>query len=173
MTQEIWDKFKMGYFILYKNSGGLFGDAIVRKQLASGFNKEDAQYTHVEVSGGENHSVDIAPPTSKLVNIEEAHKGEYAKLVRYKDKNYEDRLRYKVAYFSATLCNRGYDFQGILSFLFRWVHQNNRMYFCSEGAAWALTKVFPGVMGKEPDKCMPADFFNSYLFEIMWEGKIE
>ncbi len=173
MIQEIWDKFKMGYFILYKNTGGIFGDNIVKQQIAFGFSKEDSQYTHVEVSGGEVHSINIAPPTSKLVEINKAHKGEYACLVKFKNSDYEDRLRYKVAYFSATLCNRGYDFQGIFAFLFKWIKQNNRLWFCSEGAAWALQLVFPNALGKTSDKCMPADFLNPLYFEVVWEGVIE
>lgn len=173
MTQEILDKFRMGYFILYKNTGGLFGDAIVKKQLAAGFMPDDAQFVHVEVSGGESYSVDISPPVSKLVKITEAHKGEYCRVVRFKNDYYEKALRYKVAYFSATLCNKGYDVQGILAFLFKWIKQNNRLYFCSEGAVWALQMVFPGVLGITPDKAMPVHFTMQSDFEVVWEGKIE
>lgn len=163
----------MGYFILYKNTGGIFGDAIVRKQIASGYSKEDAQFCHIEVSGGEVHSVNISPPVSKLVTITEEHKGKTVRLIKFKDQSYEEGLRYKVAYFSATLCNKGYDVKGIFAFLFKWIKQDNRLYFCSEGAAWALQKVFPGAIGWIPDKVMPADFTNQIFFETVWEGVIE
>jgi len=172
MTQDVLDKIRMGYFLLYKNKGGLFGDAIVKRQLVSGFSPEDAQFTHIEVSGGEIHSVDISPPISKLVKITEDHKGEYCRVVRYKNDTYEQALRYKVAYFSATLCNKGYDIPGIFAFIFKWIKQNNRLYFCSEGAAWALQMCFPNAIGKIPDKCMPADFLTPLYFEKVWEGEI-
>lgn len=173
MNQETLDKFRMGYFLLYKNTGGIFGDNIVKRQLAAGFLPADAQFTHVEVSGGEIYSIDISPPVSKLVKITEAHKGEFCRLVRYKDEEYEKALRYKVAYFSATLCNKGYDVKGVLSFIFRWIKQNNRLYFCSEGAAWALQMCFTQAIGKTPDKVMPAHFTMQNEFEVVWEGKIE
>ena len=163
--------FKMGYFILYHSDNSLFSKAIVKRQQLAGFNSHDAQVTHVEVSGGERHSINISPPISKLVDITKAHKGRYAYLVRYRGYS-DDGKRYKVAYFSASLCNKGYDIRGILAFLFRWIKQCNRLYFCSEGALWALQMVFPGVLSITPDKCMPAHFFRGE-FEVMWEGKIE
>jgi len=166
------DLFRMGYFILYKNTGGIFGNSIVKKQLASGFNLESAQFTHIEVSGGEIHSVDISPPVSKLVKITEEHKGEFCRVVRFKNEDYEKALRYKVAYFSATLCNKGYDVRGILAFLFKWIKQNNRLYFCSEGALWALQMVFLGVLGIKPSDCMPARFLGAE-FEEVWSGIID
>ncbi len=171
MTQDILDKFRMGYFILYKSEGDFFGKGITAKQLSAGFSVEDSQYVHIEVSGGETTSVNISPPISKLVDITQDHKGRTTKVVRFKNTDYENRLRYKVAYFSATLCNKGYDFGGILAFLFKWIKQNNRLYFCSEGAAWALQKVFPGILGINPNDCMPARFLGKE-FELVWEGVI-
>ena len=172
VSQDILDKFRMGYFILYKNAGDFFGNGIEKRQLAAGFSPENSKYVHIEVSGGENHAINISPPVSKLIEIDKVHKGRQARLVRYKNAIYEDRIRYKVAYFSATLCNKGYDVSGILAFLFKWIKQNNRLYFCSEGATWALQKCFPEALGKLPEKCMPADFTNPEYFEIVWEGEI-
>lgn len=163
--------FKMGYFILYRHDKGLFGNAIKKRQLVAGFSFHDAQYTHIEVSGGEIHSINISPPISKLIDITKIHKNRYVCLVRYKGYN-ENNKRYKVAYFSASLCNKGYDIGGLLAFLFKWVKQSNRLYFCSEGALWALQMVFPGVLDITPDKCMPAHFLNPDLFEVIWEGII-
>ena len=171
MNQATADKFRMGYFIAYKNTGGIFGNGIVAKQIAAGFSTEDAQFTHIEVSGGENHSVNISPPISKLIDITKQHKGRYVRLVRYKGYN-DDGKRYKVAYFSASLCNKGYDIPGILSFLFKWIKHNNRLYFCSEGVLWALQMCFPGILGIKPEECMPARFLGAE-FEIVWEGAIE
>ena len=165
---------KMGYFILYKSGDGWFGNQIVKKQLAVGFSPEDAQYTHVEVSGGEKHSINISPPRSKLIDITKVHKGRHIKVVRFKNEEYENGKRYKVAYFSAALCNKGYDIPGILSFLFKWVKHNNRLYFCSEGAAWALQMCFYlAFNGESPQYIMPADFFDAREFEVVWEGDIK
>lgn len=176
MTQDVLDKFRMGYVILYKNDGSLFGNAIVKKQLSVGFNSRDAQVTHMEISGGEKHAINISPPISKLVDIAQTHRGRYAYLLRYKNEEYEKALRYKVAYFSAALCsNKPYDIGGILaflSFLTKWVKQNNRLYFCSEGALTSFQMVFANLLGIAPDKCMPAHFFSGE-FELVWEGAIE
>jgi len=173
VDKNILDIYKMGYVIAYKNDGSLFGNAIVKKQLLAGFSPHDAQITHIEVSGGEVHSINISPPISKLINITETHKGRYAYLLRFKNEEYEKALRYKVAYFSATLCNKGYDFPGILAFLFKWIKQNNRLYFCSEGALWAMQMgCKENILGINPDKCMPAHFFAD-IFELVWQGIIE
>lgn len=168
------DKFKMGYFILYRNDGSMFAKAISIRQQAAGFAPQDACFTHIEVSGGEIHAINISPPFSKLVDITNVHKGRSFRLVRYKNQDYEDRLRYKVAYFSATLCNKPYDFSGILAFAFKWFSHNNRLYFCSEGASFALQRVFPKAFGGiSPDKLMPAHFTDSKQFETVLEGVIE
>ena len=173
MEKRILDKFRMGYFILYRNQGGLFSKGIIAKQLKAGFSKANAVYTHIEVSGGENHSVNISPPISKMIEIDKAHKGRYIRVMRYRNKDYEDGKRYKVAYFSAVLCNKGYDVKGILSFVFKWFKQNNRLYFCSEGAAWALQMEYPNALkGMKPEECMPAHFTDPYEFEEVWEGEL-
>jgi len=165
---------KMGYIILYKNSGGTFGNLIEKKQIQAGFAPKDACYTHSEISGGGEYSINISPPISKLIDITEVHKGKYIRIVRYKNKEYEEGKRYKVAYFSATLCNRGYDFGGIAAFIFKWIKHNNRLWFCSEGVAWALSMVFKNPLGDlTPDKTMPVHFLNHEYFETVWSGTIE
>ena len=164
---------KMGYVIIYKNSGDMFGNLIEKKQIQSGFNFRDACYTHSEISGGGKHSINISPPISKLIDITKVHKGRYIRIVRYKNKEYEEGKRYKVAYFSATLCNRGYDFGGIAAFIFKWIKHNNRLWFCSEGCAYALRMVFPNALGKlENSQIMPAHFLLPEYFEIVYEGII-
>ena len=166
------DTFKMGYFILYRNTGGLFGNAIRKKQLAAGISSDNAEYTHAEVSGGGRHSTNISPPISKLVDITEVHKGRHVRLVRLRNDEYEQGKRYKVAYFSATLCNKGYDLKGVLAFVFKWLKHDNRLWFCSEGVAWALSMVFPEALGRKPEECMPGHFLDPNRFELVWEGGI-
>ena len=165
------DIFKMGYFILYRNDGSLFGNAIEKRQILAGIPPKDAQYTHCEISGGSEYAINISPPISKLIKINEVHKGQYACLVKYKGYS-EDGKRYKVAYFSATLCNKGYDIKGILAFLFKWIKQSNRLYFCSEGATWALQMVYPEALNMMADKVMPGHFLNPDEFTWVWEGII-
>jgi len=166
--------FKMGYFIVYWHPRkGWFGNQIVRMQLKKGFDKESAQYTHVEVSGGGIHSVNIAPPRSELVEITKKHAGRHVCLMRLRDDYYERKGRYKVAYFSASLNNQHYDFPGVLSFLFKWIKQAKGLPFCSEGAAWAVKKVCPKTLdGLRPSKIMPAHFFHPKYFAKVWEGDI-
>jgi len=168
------DLFRMGYFILYKRGTGfdLFGKGIEMRQRMAGFKDDNATFTHVEVSGGGVHSVNISPPISKLIEITKAHKGRHIRLVKYKNSDYEDRGRYKVAYFSAALCNTKYDMFGIVRFLIKWVKEDNRKWFCSEGAADSLQRVYPEANGNlPPKKWMPAHF-TSDNFETVWEGEI-
>ena len=165
------DDFKMGYIIAYKSTGSLFNRLITKRQLQAGFSEEEAQYVHLEVSGGGRHSVNISPPISKMIDITKVHKGRGACLLRYKNDDYEARGRYKVAYFSAALCaNRPYDVSGVLSFLFKWITHNNRLYFCSEGVMAALKMEYPRVMPIPAHKVMPAHFIASKQFEKVWEG---
>lgn len=164
---------KRGYFILYRHEKGLFGNLIYKKQLEY-FSHEHAIYTHIEVSGGGEYSINIAPPRSKLVDITKKHKGRYIAIRRYKNEDYEKGGRHAVGYFSAALCaNIGYDFRGILAFMFKWISNNNRLYFCSEGSAKSLQMKYPSAFyGRKPDKIMPADFLASPEFETVWQGRI-
>lgn len=165
---------KMGDVILYRNDGSKFGNLIQKKQLQKGFFEDHAQWTHTEISGGGKHSINISPPISKLVDITKKHKGRYVRVVRYDNEEFKQGKRYKVAYFSASLCNRGYDFGGIAAFLFKWIKQNNRLYFCSEGCAHSFKMVFPKIFGgRKPDKIFPADFNGINGFDIISEGIIE
>ena len=164
---------KMGYVIIYKSGDGKFGQLIVKEQLKRGFDKEHAEFTHVEVSGGGRHSINIAPPKSKLVDITKVHKGRYIKILRYKNDDYEDKGRYKVAYFSASLCNTGYDIRGVMRFAIKWLGHSNRLWFCSEGVTHSLQMVYPEAMGKKPEQVMPAHFSRSKQFETVFEGIIE
>ena len=163
--------FKMGYVLAYKSTGSLFNRLIVKRQLAAGFAEEQAQYVHVEISGGERHSIDISPPISKLIDITKVHRGRYVKVLKLNTDDFYMK-RYKVAYFSASLCNKVYDFSGVLSFLLKWITHNNRLYFCSEGVAWAFNMVYNKLF-LEPNKVMPANYLTSAHFETVWEGIIE
>ena len=166
------DNFRMGYVLAYRTDDSFFNQQIVKKQLKAGFSLKEAEVTHVEISGGGADSINISPPISKRIKITKKHAGRYVYVLRYKNNDYQKRGRYKIAYFSATLNNTGYDIAGILSFLYKWMKHANRLWFCSEGALWALQKVYPKVLDyMKPAECYPADYFSDE-FEIVWEGKI-
>lgn len=162
---------RMGYVLAYKSTGSLVGRMITKKQIEAGFSPEEAEYVHTEISGGGIHSVNIAPPRSRLIEINKKHKGRHVKILRYKEMCFYAR-RHKIAYFSASLCNKKYDFSGIFAFLFKWISHNNRLYFCSEGCAWAYKMVYPRCFPKPANKIMPADFVASTKFETVWCGII-
>lgn len=164
---------RMGYILAYLNTGDFLGNQILKHQLKAGFSDEEAQITHIEVSGGGYDSINIAPPLSHHIRIDKKHKGRFVYILRYKNDDYEKRGRYKVAYFSAMLNNLGYDIWGILRFILKWIGQNNRLFFCSEGALWALQKEYPECLNHlKPYNCMPAHFLASPDFETIWKGYI-
>ncbi len=165
------DRFKIGYAIVYRHEGGLFGDMIVKKQLTAGFIPAHAEYSHVEISLGEEYSINISPPKSRLCDILKVHKGRYIKIVKYRATDYNVK-RYKVGCLYASLNNTGYDFRGILSFMFKWLRNKNRLYFCSEGCLTALQMVYSGAFGMNPNECMPAEFLNPKFTEVVFEGYI-
>ena len=175
---------RMGYVLAYKSTGSWLNKMIVKRQLEAGFSEKVSEFTHIEISGGERHSINIRPPKSTLIEITQVHKGREVAILRYYSPDFTVK-RYKVAYFSAALCaNKDYDVAGILAFMknkipswlkfaFRWLTHDNRLYFCSEGAAAAYRKVFPRVFALEDNKIMPAHFLASNKFDVVWQGKID
>ena len=164
---------RMGYVLAYKSDGGFFSRQIVKMQLKEGFSKENAQISHIEISGGGPDSILIAPPKAQRIKITEKHAGRYVYILRFKNEDYEKRGRYKVAYFSATLCNTGYDIPGILHFACKWIKHSNRLWFCSEGALWSFRRQYSKIMKYlKPHECMPAHSLSSDQFETVWCGQI-
>ncbi len=166
---------QMGYIILvHRTRQDMIGAAIERQQIASGFTPEHARYTHVVISGGVNRSetkvyiVNIQPPKARLRNLLDAFNGRYIKVMKFKkaDVNYA-----RIAYFAATLCDRPYDFLGVLKFRFNILFHRINKWFCSEGSAWAIHMDVPEFCGTiEEYKCMPAHFSASDELETVWEG---
>jgi len=165
------DILKMGYFILYKSSGGFFYNQITKEQIKRGFSKEDSLFIHIETSGGGPYSVAVIAPIIKVVNICEKHTDRYIKIVRFKGEDY-DRKRYKVAFWSASACNRRYDWFGVLRFKFKLFFQMPWRHFCSENCLWALQKEYSEALEIAPADCLPADFLNERFFDVIWEGRI-
>ena len=174
MTEFSLDYFKMGYIILYKRTPGFIGNQIYREQVRRGFDKEDAEYVHVEISGAGKYAVRINPPKAMIINLLNYYKGRYVRVYTYIEYDlYKDKTKEAVAYFSATMCNRKYDIKGVLRFIFPFIKQNTKKPFCSEGCAWAIQKVFPKALHfKKPHNCMPADFTDPDQFTKVWEGQI-
>ena len=164
---------RMGYFIVYKGDKGLISKSIEQTQLSKGFLPWQAEYTHVEVSGGGSDAIRIGAPRIKNVDIVKRYKGRYVKILRYDNEDYEKKGRYKVAYFAATMCNRKYDWRGVLRFWFPFIGDNKGRYFCSEGSAQALQDEYPQAFnGAKPSTIMPAHFLNKE-FVVVYEGVIE
>lgn len=168
------NKFRMGYIILFKSDGGFISRQIEKEQLKQGFSKNEACYTHVEVCGGGQYSVSVIAPRTKIVDITKRYKSRTIRLVRYKNQKYQQRKRYKIAFWAASKCNIDYDWFGILAFRIKWLFkQSKRLFFCSELALWALQKEHKTTLGGiAPEHCFPADFARSEDFETVWEGKI-
>jgi len=167
---------RMGYIVLVERAGkDLIGGAIEKQQLAAGFGSQHAKYTHVVISGGCNskcdkvYIVNIQPPKARLRDLLEAFAGRNIKVMRFKaDADYS-----RIAYFAATLCDRPYDWLGVLKFKLGFLFQVKEKFFCSEGSAWAIRMEVPGFYGALPDyKIMPAHYSASDELETVWEGII-
>jgi hypothetical protein len=172
---------KMGYFIVYKKRDGFhpFDKLIYDEQRNEGFSKEDSKYVHVEVSGGGHHSINASFPFVRPIKLDKKRKGRYVKIVAYKNRDYMNGKRYKVAYHGATMCNKVY---GVISLT--WFKINNLVFkkrnvlasrhmpYCSYLCAWALMKVFPASF-ESAGKVMPAHFVDDEKFTVIWEGYIE
>jgi len=172
---------KMGYILLVKGNG-IFSKFIRERQKIAGY-KEHSEYTHCEILCGGKDSVLIAPPKSRMTDITKQYKNTYIKIMRIKpsfSEKYENKYRYKIAVFAASLCNRVYDVIGVASFLspfkfiLNWIAKHNRLYFCSEGCTWAIQKVYPLFLnGRNKETVMPCMFSsNTDQLEIVWEGII-
>lgn len=168
------DDFKMGYFALYESTGHWIHNAIEREQVSRGFPAELAKFIHIDVLGGGPYAVRVNPPKTKITDIREQYRGRRMVVVRYKNPDFIEKKRYKVAFWAASHCNLVYDYWGVLRFKLGWlIRERKNLFFCSENAAWALQKEFPGAFsGMEPSKVMPAHFLNELYFEIVWEGVV-
>jgi len=168
---------KTGYVVAYRNNGSIFNNLIYKKQFAAGFLPKYAQYTHVEIVGIKHkdvrYSIHIVFPKVKLIDLHKDHRGRYVKILQYKDEHYEQWGRAKIAWLHATKCNTRYDIFGVLAFMFKWVRQNNRLWFCSEGVAADFKEFYPRCFPMPANKVMPAHFVASAQFEVVWEGTIE
>jgi len=161
------NRFRMGYFILFKSDGGFISKQIEKEQLKAGFVKDEACWTHIEICG-------VIAPKTKVVDFRKRHKGRTIRLVRYKNGLYERKKRYKVAFWASSKCNLSYDWLGVLAFRFSWLFkQSKRLFFCVELALWSLQKECSRALGGiAPEHCYVADFARSKDIETVWEGKI-
>src|SRR3990167_5998966 len=172
------DFFKIGYVIAFKmgEKDKYFGKLIYKEQKKHGFDDESAEYTHVGISSGDEHYVNIAPPESRLVNILEYHKGRYIKIIKPKVYNDDltERKRLKVALiYNAEAANRKYDVFGIIKFKIPFMFHKEKEFFCSEGCAYAIQHQFPDYLnGLPPYQTMPANFLNKKEHDLVWEGFI-
>jgi hypothetical protein len=164
---------RMGYTILYKNDKSFFGKMIEKTQIKRGVPAEFACYTHVEISGGGQWAVNVAPPKIRISDVSKVHKGRIARICRYKGIDYEDRKRYKIAFWAASMSNLDYDIPGVLRFILPIIAQFPSSFFCSEGWLWAHRREYPEIFkGVIPANCMPGHIAASRDMETVWEGLI-
>ena len=168
---------KIGYVIAVKYEPEIKRDwlmnLIYKRQKKMGMPDDAAKYIHVEISSGGKDSMRITPPRAKLVDITKHYKGRYIKILKYMGDNFDEKYRYKVACLYNLLCNKGYDYRGIVRFILPWVRQATARPFCSEGCSSAFKKVYQDFMGTfKPSEIMPAHFITYPDFEIHWEGRI-
>ena len=170
---------KMGYIMLTRyerNKKKNFIQERIYKYQRKYFKEKDALFTHVEVLGGGADSVRIFFPRTKAIKIDKVYKGTYVKILRPTEElcpDFQNKYRYKVAYFFARLNNLAYDTRGVLSFIIKFIKDSNRLFFCSEGVVWSYQKVYPDFLnGIAPDKVPPAMLSKYGRLEIVWEGYI-
>lgn len=170
---------KMGYILLvrYNRDNKNFFSERIYQQQRKFYDVEHALYTHAEILGGGADSVCICFPKSQAIKIDKRYKGRYVKILRPVQSDFpefEEKYRYKIAYFYARLNNLAYDCKGILSFLWKFITQNNRLFFCSEGVTWAYQKIYPCFLdGQRPDKIFPSHIAATNQLEVYWEGIIQ
>ena len=172
------DLLRIGYVIAVKydrkKKFNLISDGIFQRQLWQGFNSDDACFTHVAISSGDNYLVNVSPPKAKLVKFMDEFKGKYIKILKYSGTDFERLVRYKVGcIYNAIASNLGYDWMGVLSFILPAIKQVKSKPFCSEACAQAFKVFYPFIFGGiEPSKVMPANFLDPESFDVVWEGEI-
>ena len=107
---------------------------IYKEQISEGFSKEDAEYTHVELSLGGNKSVNAVFPFVKVHKIDKKQKGRYVKIVAYDEHTYYGLLRYKVAVHGATRNNLPYGLWALLWFKVNHLFKKNDNILASRNA---------------------------------------
>lgn len=164
---------KMGYILaVRKLPVEYFGDRIRDMQIIKGYKSKDASYTHTEILGGGDRSMRIMPPRSKAIELTKFYAGRYVKILRYDDPEFEKKLRYKIAYEYALLCNTKYDKRGILSFIFPFIKQDPKRPFCSEGTCEAFQHYLPNAFNANPSETFPATIVSDPKTIVHWEGFI-
>lgn len=163
---------RMGNIIVFKGDNSWICRQIKKSQKKLGFTDEDSSYSHVAVSGGGPYIVDVAMPRTKVIDMRKKYKGRYIKVLEYTADDYAIK-RYKIAFWSSSLNNLGYDFLGVLKFRIGFIFHKANKFFCSENVAWSIQKEYPKLFhGLASHKIMPADFL-SFEFRTIWEGILE
>ena len=153
----------------------IFSEGIYQKQIWELFKKEDALYTHVAISSGGPHIVNVTPPKARLVGLVKTYKGSYVKLLRFKGKDFDNHIRYKIAcMYNAFASNLKYDWWGIIHFIIPRIKQMDDKPFCSEVCLKTYQMFYPDFLsGLYPSDCLPAHFVASKEFDTVWEGIVK
>lgn len=169
-----FDLCKIGYILAVKKlPKEFYGDAIEKIQLKKGYEKKDAEYTHVEILSGGNDSMRIMTPRAKPISLNDFYKGRYIKILKLKE-YVPEKIRYKIALKYNLLCNKKYDKRGVLAFILPFIRQNPNKQFCSEGVCESYQHYVPEAFNNIlPSRCFPATIVSDSNIDIHWEGKIE
>jgi len=165
---------KIGYILAVRRGKKDFiGSQIERVQLKAGYKPEDACYTHTEISSGGPDSMRIMPPRAKAINIEKFYAGQYVKFLKLNDIYFDAYHRYKIALKYNLLCNKKYDYRGVLAFILSWIHQDQKKPFCAEGTAKAYQFYYPEFLKEYiPSRIFPATIVSCPMLEVHWQGFI-
>ena len=157
-----------------KKKFNIFSEGIYQKQLWELFKKEDALYTHVAILSGGPHLVNVTPPKARLVDLVKTYGGSYVKFLRFKGKDFDTPIRYKIAcLYNAFASNMRYDWRGIIHFIFPRIKQMDDRPFCSEVCLKTYQMFYPDFLSNlYSSDCMPAHFVANDDFEIVFEGYI-
>lgn len=173
---------KIGYFIVYKKiKGNFYHRLIAIQQIKEGYERNTAEYIHIEPSLGGEWGISAQFPFIRVQNLLKKHKGQYIKIVKPKLRDYENK-RKNVAIHCISRVNLPYGLLGILWFKLKKVFKNNFLAslgdFCSELCGFGLyseyvlngNKKLTDILPKDFSKLYPADFLNKKYFEVVWEG---
>lgn len=167
-------KIKIGMVVCWESSDSWINRRIVEYQEKIGFSPPASLITHCAISIGGKYITEATWPKSKVGNIIEDYSGRKVYFLYHKSDQFRQKLRYKVALWSATKLNLNYGLLGLIGFRVRLlipIFGGNPLYsknypFCSNLVVWAFRKegydICPQVA---TDLVTPAHIFSSPMFE--------
>ncbi len=165
------DKLKIGYVVLVATRKF----AIEKLQRNAGFG-ESSGWTHVAGSLGGFDAVEAAIPRSRVINLQKQYMDRGFKIKVMKRRNQEEKKRYKVALWWATMNNLPYDtlqffwfplslICGRIGVVLHNIFSSRKRFVCSELITAGFYKEGDFLFNKPQENILPADFDNPEIFE--------